>query len=322
MREALTQLRVLMYHRIAPPELDPWRLCVSPERFSRQLEVLGNQFEIISLSDIFSRDDFHNTVALTFDDGYSDNLTIAKPILEAFSAPATVFVTSGYVNGQREYWWDELEQVFLSPGTLPEVLHFHVGNSELHHEFQSSRSFSEDQANLYKNWKVTWDGTKPPTERHELFFNVWNLLMKTDDSARNRTVDYLFKWSGIKRLIRSTHQPLDIKGLEELTSGGLVQIGSHTVTHPDLTSLPREEKVVELSQSKEELDAQLNIDIETIAYPHGRYDLETLFLTREAGYKVAFGTNNKQQLDFDLRFQLPRRMVLDHDIDQFLMAIQ
>jgi peptidoglycan/xylan/chitin deacetylase (PgdA/CDA1 family) len=61
-------------------------------------------------------------VAVTFDDGYADNLLNGKPLLECYDVPVTVFVTSGYVGAGREFWADELERLFLQPGTLRQEL--------------------------------------------------------------------------------------------------------------------------------------------------------------------------------------------------------
>ena len=107
----LDQILILMYHRIAEPELDPWRLCVSPENFEQHMELLSHQYELLKLSEITTCKDLKNKAFITFDDGYLDNLLLAKPILEKYDAPATVFVTTGYIGGRSEFWWDELEQL-------------------------------------------------------------------------------------------------------------------------------------------------------------------------------------------------------------------
>ena len=109
---------ILMYHRIATPDVDPWGLSVSPERFAEQVQALRARRTILSMDAFVTRlrsgDLPHDAVALTFDDGYLDNLRRAKPILEAADVPATVFLTTGRIGTGKEFWWDELARMVLS----------------------------------------------------------------------------------------------------------------------------------------------------------------------------------------------------------------
>src|SRR5262245_48550547 len=106
-----------MYHRVAASELDPWSLCVSPERFSEQMEALRRVAYPCAMRDLVRAHAAgsvpENAVVVTFDDGYLDNLTNAKPILEAHDVPATVFVCSGAVGKNVEFWWDQLARAML-----------------------------------------------------------------------------------------------------------------------------------------------------------------------------------------------------------------
>jgi peptidoglycan/xylan/chitin deacetylase (PgdA/CDA1 family) len=171
-------------------------------------------------------------------------------------------------------------------------------------------------------WKVTYDGRKPPTARHQLFLNMWHLLVDLSDDTREGVLKYLFEWAEVERTVRKTHQVLDSGRLRELSTGKHIQIGSHTVTHPDLTALPPEEKLEELNGSRRTIEAMLDIQVNTISYPHGRYDLDTIELTRSAGYQLALGTGRSKYPDLDQLFQLSRRMIVDCEIDEFLGAIQ
>jgi peptidoglycan/xylan/chitin deacetylase (PgdA/CDA1 family) len=116
----------LVYHRINELRSDPWALGVTPRRFAEHLEVLRDCARPIRLEQLSgalldgSLPD--RSVVVTFDDGYADNLYNAKPLLERYDVPATVFVTTGYVGSGREFWWDELDRLLLQPGTLPEAL--------------------------------------------------------------------------------------------------------------------------------------------------------------------------------------------------------
>ena len=65
-------------------------------------------------------------VAVTFADGYANNLYEAKPLLEHHEVPATVFVTSDMVGHDREFWWDKLEAMLLAPRKLPQTLRLEI----------------------------------------------------------------------------------------------------------------------------------------------------------------------------------------------------
>ena len=116
---------ILAYHRVASPPSDPQLLAVPPSRFEEQLAALRAHFDPASLSGLAEALESGRRpagVVLTFDDGYGDNLHEALPLLERYDWPATVFVTTGYVGGAREFWWDELERILLVPSQLPDTL--------------------------------------------------------------------------------------------------------------------------------------------------------------------------------------------------------
>lgn len=105
-------LVVLLYHRVCDLSDDPFQLAVSPDNFRNQLKYLKDNWPIIRLKDIPSYRG-EQAVAVSFDDGYADNLIYALPILEEFEVPATFFITSGYLDSNKEFWWDYLEGIAL-----------------------------------------------------------------------------------------------------------------------------------------------------------------------------------------------------------------
>lgn len=92
---------VLVYHRVAETEDDPYGQAVRPETFARHLEVLAREHPIRPLRDLVERRYEDGAVAITFDDGYADNLSIPTKL------PVTVFVTAEPLGGSR-FWWDEI----------------------------------------------------------------------------------------------------------------------------------------------------------------------------------------------------------------------
>ncbi len=85
--------RILTYHSIGYRR---YEMNVTPEAFGEQLAWLSGQYPVISLAEAAAG---APGVALTFDDGYEDNLTHAVPLLERYGFPATIFVVSGHLGG-------------------------------------------------------------------------------------------------------------------------------------------------------------------------------------------------------------------------------
>jgi peptidoglycan/xylan/chitin deacetylase (PgdA/CDA1 family) len=108
---------VLLYHRVATVPHDPWGLCVRPAHFEEHLAVLARRRVVGPLAELVAAvargRRQARRVVLTFDDGYAEVASRAVPALERHGLPATVFVTTDAIDGEREFWWDELERIVL-----------------------------------------------------------------------------------------------------------------------------------------------------------------------------------------------------------------
>jgi len=111
---------ILMYHRIADEPNDPWSLAVSPAHFEEHLRVLSRTRHPLALTEFIAKLRAGTlpprAVAVTFDDGYVDNLTAGKPRLTAADVPATVFLATGFIDRREPIWWDELACLVLLEG--------------------------------------------------------------------------------------------------------------------------------------------------------------------------------------------------------------
>ncbi len=106
---------ILMYHRVVPfasrVNRPTWN--VTPEQFREQLlGLLRAGFEPRLLSDVIACVNQNqpvprNTVVVTFDDGYQNNLTYALPILQEFAVPATIFLATGYIGSPSPFPFDD-----------------------------------------------------------------------------------------------------------------------------------------------------------------------------------------------------------------------
>jgi glycosyltransferase involved in cell wall biosynthesis/peptidoglycan/xylan/chitin deacetylase (PgdA/CDA1 family) len=104
---------ILLYHRIDRSARDRWCLCVSPENFAAQLDRLVQRFQPVPLRELADsvRDGRvqHGSIALTFDDGYRDNLTSALGLLKERGTPATFFLSGDGATAGESFWWEQLD---------------------------------------------------------------------------------------------------------------------------------------------------------------------------------------------------------------------
>jgi peptidoglycan/xylan/chitin deacetylase (PgdA/CDA1 family) len=310
---------ILMYHRVAEVDLDPWGLCVTPQHFAGHLEVLRKQVRVVSLQqltqEIEEGKSVHRSVALTFDDGYADNLLNAKPLLEQYDTPATVFVANGYVEQEQEYWWDELERLFLQPGTLPEKLELNLNNHHYRWELGAAAEYSTEDYQRHHRWHA--EQKNHPTPRHILYRSAWKLMQPLLASQQHQVLHELRTWAGTKSETRPTHRPLTWAEVSILDQIPLIEIGAHTVMHPFLSALPVELQRHEIQQGKARLEKILEHPVRSFAYPYGDFTPETVALVQEAGFDRACSTIAARVQPKSDRFQLPRVEVRDWNREAF-----
>jgi peptidoglycan/xylan/chitin deacetylase (PgdA/CDA1 family) len=275
---------ILMYHRIATPDVDPWGLSVSPERFAAHVQTLRARRTILSM-DAFvarlrSRDLPHDAVALTFDDGYSDNLRQAKPILDAAGVPATVFLTTGRIGTGKEFWWDELTRMVL-PRAEPLSGNVMVDANDLQIDLPPIDLATEPRA----NWRA-WD--QPVTGREATYQRLWEALQSCTPDRREAAMAQL------RRLFGATQPnpedlPMCAADIRRLVSNR-ISVGAHGCTHQLLTRLPPAARIEEIQRSRVETEALSGLPVTGFTYPHGGRDAETIAMVRRAGYRWACST--------------------------------
>jgi peptidoglycan/xylan/chitin deacetylase (PgdA/CDA1 family) len=320
----VTRGLVLMYHRIADVSPDPWGLCVSPERFAEHLEVLkrfGRPLQLRQLSGaIGNRSLPRRWFALTFDDGYSDNLFNAKPLLERFDIPATVFPVSGTIGGEREFWWDELERIFLPPGTLPEELRLTVGSGSHRWDLSAASHYSRDDFEKYCSWQA--DDRIDPTPRHVLYRDLHRLLLPLQDSERRKLQDGLLAWAGMTETGRASHRCLSKDQISSMARDGLIDFGAHSVTHANLSRLPAEAQEQEIGNSRTFIEELIGRPVKSFAYPYGCYTEETVSILRASEFSCACTVSSGVVDRLSDIFQLPRMYVQNWSGEDFAERLE
>jgi peptidoglycan/xylan/chitin deacetylase (PgdA/CDA1 family) len=334
LRRALRLLRnrlmpgglILLYHRVAEVQSDPWLLSVTPRHFAEQLEVLrkvGRPMRLCQLAQNRREGKFqYRPLVVTFDDGYADNLYNGKPLLERYEIPATIFLTTGCMGQDREFWWDELDRLLLQPKTLPRTLHIKIDGSTHDWDLGEAADYGEDIARHYDTW--TARDKHDPSARHSLYRSLYHLLQPLSVSEQRRVLDDLLTWSLARPGGRPSYRPLTVQEILTLAQCDLVDIGSHTITHPVFSAHPTATQRQEIQQSKAHLEEILGCPVKSFAYPYGgqsTYTAETVTLVREAGFACACSASAGVVRRGADPFRLPRLHVEDWDGDKFTQVL-
>lgn len=286
---------VLGYHRVAPEADDPFGMTVRPDRFAEQMEAIGRMGRPVRLEELVGspgrESDGRGRIAVTFDDGYADLREAAIPLLQEFEIPATLFVVTGFLG--RTFWWDALHGIVAAAERAAPSEPLRIGGE--------AHSWGE------RGWS---DGREARLE------GVYWWLRELPDSERERTLEELARWAGLPEP-PAVPRALTARELVRLTEDGLLEVGSHTVTHPDLTTLDRSAVVGELAESKAELEAQLERPVVGFSYPFGAASPSVAGLIRDAGYRYACTSREDALGDGTDPFAIPRLWVPDLSGSEF-----
>jgi peptidoglycan/xylan/chitin deacetylase (PgdA/CDA1 family) len=306
---------VLLYHRIGHARPDPQLLAVSKEHFAEHLELIAERYVPMGLADLVAAavrgGAPADAVAITFDDGYVDNLFAAKPLLEQADTPATVFPVSGYVSGGERFWWDELDRLLLTPGVLPSRLALEVGGETLVTELGDDATYTFHSAAERNGWTVLDD--HDPGPRQQIYRALCARLRLLDVTERERALDRLRSVAD-DRVDTEMPRPMTAAELAALVDGNLVDVGAHTVTHPALSQLAEERQRDEIAGSKRQLEELLGRPVVSFAYPYGTdadFDKTTVSLIREAGFDCACANLPGRVDGRTDPFRVPRLVVRD-----------
>lgn len=313
---------ILLYHRVADLESDPQLLSVTQSHFAEHLHILRQHARPMELREMVRALRENNlprkAVVVTFDDGYADNLYNAKPLLERYDIPATVYVSSGYVDTGREFVHDTLEGLFLQPGRLPQQLALTIRGRTHQWDLGEESYYSEDAHRRNRAWHV--QKVEKPTLRQHVYQSLCQLVYTLSDAERRSALDALMRWAGIQSVCRPAYRVLGAGEIRMLAEGGLVDVGAHTVAHPVLSALPSVDQRDEVQRSKACLEEILSRPVTSFAYPYGTrsdYTAETVAIVREVGYDHACSNFEGLVRQGTDPWQLPRFLVRDWDGEKF-----
>jgi peptidoglycan/xylan/chitin deacetylase (PgdA/CDA1 family) len=286
---------ILLYHRVTSLARDPQLLTVSPAHFDEHLRVLRERYRPVSLSELVADlragavDD--RSVAITFDDGYADNALAAGPALARVGIPATVFVATGTIGTQLEFFWDELDRILLD-GTSP-------------------------------GWNVL--DADCPTPRHRVYRDLCAKLQSATIADRTQSLDSLRSSASLPPEGRLTRRTMTRDELRALAGIPGIEIGAHTIEHPRLASETVEEQASQIIGSRAQLEEWLGVPVRTFSYPFGTHDAytpDTVRLVRQAGFDCACANFPRRVGLGTDPFRLPRFVVRDWPADEFRRQLE
>lgn len=298
-RKALTSkriCRVLIYHRVIDLSDDPQQMAVSIKLFDKHLQYLKKNFQIISLqelvSDLKSRIVRKKSLVITFDDGYFDNYVNALPLLEKYEIPATIFVSSDYVNTDKLFWWDELEQIILRGKSIEDSLTLKINASEC-----SWTEISENKLNVFNE--------------------VHKLLKSSSEEQRLIAMASLREQFDTNSIV-TEYRALTKAELLRLSNSPLIEIGAHTATHCVLSNETRERQMHELVESKKALEQIIKKEIFSFSYPFGSENDISIFtpqFVESAGFNCAVANIQNFTDKHSELYKIPRILIRNWDIE-------
>lgn len=297
---------ILHYHRIAHSQLDPWGLRVSPENFEEQLSFLREFGQPISLPNFVASYQTgtapKRSIVITFDDGYVDNYSGALPLLKKFDVPATFFISTGYT-GEDYFWWEALEHVFLRPNHLPAELILKLNRGSKKWGLDSAAYYSREQ---YESdcIKCRWKGETG--SRIRLYHEVYEALWSLGHAERLMQLKEIIMWARIDPHSFADSRPMTVEEIKSLGDEKLITIGAHSVNHLPLDGKGKRVQEAEILDSQRFLRKVTNKAVVTFAYPHGKFDSQSVGILTKSCFICACSTQEKMVDSDTTPFLLPR----------------
>ena len=265
---------ILMYHGVSEKKSNYNKRHQPKKDFIKHLQFLKKYCHVIPLDDYFNQKfrEGKINVALTFDDGYWNNYSIAKPLLEEFNLPAHFFFTGINENNNLNtpippiLWADFIEiasKLKLTPNKN-EYIDLELVNQE-YIDKKTGKSIHHFIKNIRPEFSVKKD--------------LYNLFSENQQKQIfNQPFEY-WKLMNEKEIISTANSKL-------------ISVGSHGYFHNNIGKLSVNDMHQEISNSKNYLENLTQKPIDSIAYPDGSYSTESKNYCFEIGIKYQLATDN------------------------------
>ncbi len=257
---------VLLYHRVCELPDDPLGVSVTPDHFAEQMELLAREYRPATLADVVAGKAGPDAVAVTFDDGYVDNLVHALPILERTGVPATLFASTGHIASGDGYWWDTVQRSVTAAlaagdrGTL-----------------------SLNVASGRRTWHPGLGVPEKP-----LLEQLHAALRPLPAAHVAEAVAAIRAWAGDAGPPPERDRPMTIDELRTLAVAGPFDVQAHGRSHLSLAFMDEVTRAAEMSGSADDLEQWLGTRPTQFAYPFGVPGVDVDQATRDAARAAGF----------------------------------
>ena len=219
--------------------------------FEKLLEILQGIGNPISLDDIVKYHEEKKTIpensfSITFDDGFENNFSIAKPILENLSIPATFYISTNLIDQNLMTWTDQIEFCI----DLTKIRSIKLPWSE------KDYSISTPESKVFCLEEI-----RKIVKRKTNLFNIENLVQ---DIFRQCKVNSITKSNSI------IDKKMNWSQIEILHNHSLFSIGGHSHNHTSLGMISKNKMKKEIRDSINMLRDKANVESMHYSYPEGQ----------------------------------------------------
>jgi len=236
----------------------------STDVFREQMVILRRDYNLIDMDEVYlyltgQKKLEKNSVAITFDDGFLDNKTIAAPILNELGIKAAFYVITDSVGGDVQPWFVRIRHAFSST----KVPRWEDNDGNIH--------VLEGEINLNNaRLAATKCAARITGKQQSEYIARVVKELRTEEMNEKLMMD----WDDVSELDRQGHI-----------------IGSHTHTHPNLAYIQNEELETELKSSKLMLEEKLKKSVLHLAYPNPiltpNWNKDVIKVAEQLGYHSA-----------------------------------
>ena len=274
---------ILMIHGVMGKEESslwvPLRTRLTPQRLDGILRLLSRHYRFISFDDAVAmvtgkKEIQPYSLAVTFDDGYRNNITRALPVLRKYGVPAVLFVSSGNVEDRRPYWFDRLDFALQhAPAGTREV---RIGRKTILLDRTSRSSLRDSYARIRAAAKEILRDDAEMIEELEGLAS----FLERENGRELAEIFEVDEWSAL----------LTWEEIRCVSGSPDMLFQTHTSDHVRLGLVSEQTVREQILNSKKMLETHTGVPCRFLCYPSGSFSVRTMEIAKECGIEAAVTT--------------------------------